>query len=90
MRFPMALVVLLLLPGTVLAQAAPHESRLFLDLNLAGVTNSRAEERTFTSRFIRFAEIGTARSAYPEPSSQFPSLDLGGGVMLTRYVGLWT
>lgn len=85
--------VLLLIPRTSPAQTparAPEESRIFVDLNLLGTASSTAKSREFTAKFIRSGEIGSMRATYPKPSraTLFPFSDVGGGVRLTRRIGV--
>lgn len=85
--------VLLLCPRLSLAQPAPRAvdaSRIFVDVNLGGSTNSGAAPREFTSRFVTFAEAGSSRADYPKPSRStlLPMIDVGGGYMAGRSVGL--
>jgi len=96
MRLPPGVVaaVLITLPQAVLAQGPDPEpatsSRFFVDANLSGVAASVAASRQFSSRFVTFGELGTARAGYPKPShsSRFPFADLGGGIMFTPEVGV--
>jgi hypothetical protein len=85
--------VLVMLPRTGLAQTsagATPTSRIFVDVNLLGGTNSLASERTFTSLVAKFSEVATSTSTYPSPSHAdvFPLVELGGGVMLLPALGV--
>ena len=95
MRLPGALfVVLLLLPHPASAQSPAPQSqpryRFFFDVNLAGSTNSLADDVQYTGKVLITGEVATFLAKYPRPEGDrsFPLLDLGGGVMLSRRVGL--
>lgn len=84
--------VQLISPRVNLAQAPDRqwERRMFLDVSMAGAAASGAREREFTSRFVAFGEAGSFRATYPKPSRSglFPMLDVSGGYMTARSVGL--
>ena len=85
--------VLLVIPGASQAQPAagvPENSRIFLETNFLGAASSHAQRREFTSLFPLFGEVATTRSIYVQPSTAnpFSMLDVGGGVMLMRGLGV--
>jgi hypothetical protein len=84
--------VLLVAPRTAGAQSGASTSstpRIFVDVNLVGGTNSLASERTFTSLFAKFGEVGSMRSIYPAPSHANKVLvELGAGVILLPSFGV--
>ena len=96
MRPVTALVALLLvIPRSSPAQTDPAprpsaEARFFVHVNPSGTAHSPAKPREFTSLFLRFSEVGSMRTIYPKPARVrlWPLLDAGGGLMLTRRVGL--
>jgi hypothetical protein len=94
MRPVIALVALLLvIPRTSPAQTTsppPDAPRFFVHVNPSGTAYSPAKPREFTSLFLRFAEVGSIRTTYPKPARVrlWPLRDVGGGVMLTRQVGI--
>jgi hypothetical protein len=67
-----------------------QDSRFFLDLNLVGSSGAIAQGREFRFLYVAFGEVAEARAIYPKPSraSLAPALDLGGGVMLARRLGV--
>jgi hypothetical protein len=88
---------LLLSPGTIQAQGVvrvdrpprPDQSRVFVDVNVAGQSSSVSGSREFTSRFVRFAETGSMGADYPAPRSGLsPLVDLAGTFMLKRFLGV--
>jgi hypothetical protein len=90
---PGVLVAVLVIPGASQAQpatTAPENSRFFLETNFLCAASSLAQPREFTSLFRLFGEVASTRSTYPKPSTAnpFSILDLGGGVMLVRKVGV--
>ena len=99
MRFALLVLIsmLFLSPDTSqaqgLARAArrprPEQSRIFIDANFSGTSNSLSGSREFTSRFVKFAEIGSARADYPKPGGKLsPLVNLGGSFMLKRFLGI--
>jgi hypothetical protein len=86
-------VALLMVPRPGLAQTRVRttgEARIFVDVHLAGGASVLDHGRTFASRFVAFGEVGSGRATYPRPSraTVSPLLDVGGGVMFTRSLGL--
>src|SRR4029453_3989325 len=88
---PGVLVAMMVIPGASQAQtgtAAPENSRFFAELNF-GAASSLAKSREFPSYFPIFGEVATTPSTYPKPSANpFAAVDLGGGVMLMRSLGV--
>lgn len=84
--------VLLASPGISRAQsygATPRPPRFFVDVNLGGTDDALKDGPAFGSRFLHFGEIGTRSATYPRPSRGLsPLLDVGGGVWLTRSLGV--
>lgn len=85
--------VLVTLPQTTMAQSTSGTTvtfRPFVEVNFVGGVNSLAEERTFSSQFVKFSELATVRSTYPSPSNvgAFSTVEVGGGVMLMPALGL--
>ena len=91
------ITALLLSPGTSQAQVVarvvrpptPEQSRIFIDVNVSGQSNSTSGSREFTSRFVRFAEVGSVVANYPAPESGLsPLVDVAGTFMLKRFLGV--
>jgi hypothetical protein len=91
------LMTLLLSPDVSWAQsvarvvrpAPPDESRIFIDVNVSGASSPLSGSREFTSRFVKFAEIGSIVANYPAPNGELsPLLDVGGTFMLKRFLGV--
>ena len=85
--------ILILLPAPAEAQTLVRlsdELRLFVDVNLVGPSNPVGGSREFRGRFITAGEIGTSRAIYPKPAGQTRPvlIDAGGGVMVSRRVGI--
>lgn len=81
------------IPRATLAQTtgqSAEESRIFVDVNLSGAYRPLAKDRTYTSLFVVHGEHGAAHATYPRPSRSglSPLVDVGGGYMLTRALGV--
>jgi len=92
-RLCAAVALLAALPTTGQAQAtppAPDEARIFIDVNVAGASSSLARDREYKSLFLAFGELASTEVTYPRPASTglTPILDLGGGFMLNRLLGI--
>ena len=95
MRFVAGVLVAFLvgIPRAGQAQTAPptpENSRLFLEVNFLGSASSQAKTREFTSLFPLYGEVATTESLYPKPSlaNPFSAVDVGGGIMLSRVLGV--
>lgn len=87
------IVVSLAVPRPMAAQTTsglPASRVVFVDANLVGAATPLGGSRSFGSYFLKFGEVGTFRATYPGPSRPrlFPLLDLGGGIMVSRRVGI--
>jgi hypothetical protein len=91
------IAVLLAIPAIAQAQPAPappaaaasRQSKIFVDVSLLGVADSLAHARALTLPFVVFGENATIGASYSEPgrAKGWP-IDLGGGFMLKRSLGL--
>ena len=73
--------VLMLIPGVSQAQTIGGNSKVFLDLNLFGMSQSAAKETTYEFKFEAFDEEATISATYPKPKrtneSSVPRQDPG-------------
>ena len=66
-----------------------RQSKVFVDVAIFGVADSLAHARQFSVPFVIFGENASMAADYPEPgrATGIP-LDLGGGLMVTRLLGV--
>ena len=70
------------------ALRSPRQSKVFVDVAVFGVADSLAHGRDFSLPFVIFGENASMAAAYPAPgrATGIP-LDIGGGMMFTKYLG---
>ena len=88
---------LLLIPRASFAQGAtptptppppPPIPRFFIDINPVGVAWTASHDREFIGFFPKFGEVAQFTAKYPKPSMGLQVLDIGGGFLLTRSLGV--